>query len=270
MDWKLTRIPKTFFAFWGTEEFPWVRYLTLETFRKYHPNWEMILYRLPVLQNYGSDYKGKSYWDKLDALNIQVKVMDIEERVGVKFPLPYITVYADVMRYIALYDHGGFYIDLDNLFWRSLESMSFNSSEHEDKNLFMLSPPYHHILLGVPGANFYNKMLEAQKSVLSGDPSRILDTTGCTSRVSRAPEDMVKLLPLDTTEENFNANGPKNNNGLCLNWHGSGTYGKYQMVTEENYMTTDHPLAACIRFCLHGDMGNNNGIGSFNWIERGG
>jgi hypothetical protein len=269
--WYLNNIPKIFFGFWGTEEFPWIRYLTLETFRRYHPDWEMILYRMPVLQNYGSEYQGKSYWDKVEGLGCKIVTMDVEARLGIKFPLPYITVIADTMRYIALGDHGGFYIDLDNLFFRSVEDMPWNSPEYEDDKVFILVPPYHHIVVGEPGATYYRRVLEVQKSVLTGDPNRILDTTGCTQYVRRAKNDGVVILPLSTTEENFKApDGPINDYALALNWHGSGTYGKYQMVTEENYMTTDHPLAACVRYCLHGDMGSANGIGNFRWIERGG
>jgi hypothetical protein len=282
MEWYLKKIPKTMFGFWMTEEFPWVRYLTLETFRSYHPDWEMILYRTPKLQKYvqsrpfwstdhesASDYTGKNYWDRVEGLGIKIVEMDVEKEMGVQFPLAYCTIYADTMRYIALQKHGGFYIDLDNLFFRSLESMPFNTPANMDFSVFILNPPYHHIVLGVPGATYYGKVLEAQKAVLSGDPSKILDTTGCTSRVRRNPEDKVKILPLILTEENFDANGPKNEWALCLNWHGSGTYGKYKAVTEDDYMESKHPLAACIRYCLHRDMGQPNGIGSFQWIARG-
>ena len=269
-EWYLKRIPKVMFGYWMTEEFPWVRYLTLATFRRFHPNWKMILYRTPVLQNYGTDYKGKSYWNEIDALDIEVRDMDVEQRLGITFPLKYCTIFSDTMRYIALDDHGGFYIDLDNLFYHSLEDMPWNIPDNEDKNVFILEPPYHHIILGVKGANYYNKVSEIQKTVLSSDPSKILDTTGCTMNVHKTNEDRIVILPLITTEENFDANGPKSDYALALNWHGSGSYGKYQAITEENYMTTDHPLAACIRYCLHGDMGMPNGIGTFEWIARGG
>lgn len=268
-EWYLKQIPKIFTGFWGTEEFPFIRWLTLKTFRQYHPDWKMILYKMPILQNYGTDYKGIGYWDRLDELNIEVRTMDIEERLGIKFPLPYITIYADVMRYIALGDHGGFYIDLDNLFFRSLEDMPWNTPEHEDKSIFILEPPYHHIILGVPGANYYEKVLEIQKTVLSGDPSRILDTTGCTMNVHKTADDKIVILPLITTEENFDVNGPKDDYALALNWHGSGTYGKYKSIIENDYMTSEHPLASVVRYCLHGNMGTPNGIGTFDWIARG-
>lgn len=267
-EWHLNRIPKLMFGFWGTQEFPWVRYLTLETFRKHHPDWQMILYHKPILDNYGNDYQGKSYWDKLDNLGVEVREIDVEKEMGVKFPNPYITIFADTMRYVALNWHGGFYIDLDNLFFRSLEDMPWNSVEHVNKDVFILTPPFHHIILGVQGSGFYNKVLEIQKTVLSGDPSKILDTTGCTMRVQRAPQDKVALLPLIVTEENFGADGPKSEWALALNWHGSGTYGKYQGVTEETYMDSDHPLAGIIRYCLHGSVGKSGGLGTFEWIVR--
>jgi len=267
--WNCGNIPKIFFGYWMTEEFPFIRWLTLKTFREHHPDWRMILYRTKVLQNYGNDYTGKSYWDRLDELDIEVIEMDVEDRLGVQFPLRYCTIYADTMRYIALHEHGGCYVDLDNIFFRAVEDMPWNKPGNADKNGFILSPPYHHILFGAPGLDFYTRVLNAQKSILSGDPSKILDTTGCTMNISRSPEEKILMLPLVTTEENFGSDGPKSGYALALNWHGSGSYGKYQAVTEENYMTSDHPLAACVRFSLEGDMGRSNGIDDVVWIERG-
>ena len=269
MTWHLNNVPKTFFGFWGTQEFPFIRWLCLKTFREHHPDWEMILYDMPILQNYGNDFQGISYWDRLEELDIEVVTMDVETRMGMKYPLPYITVISDTMRYIALGDHGGFYVDLDNLFFRSLESMPWNTPENSDKNGFLLTPPYHHFLGGKEGLPYYTRVLDMQKSILSGDPNRILDTTGCTMRVPRTKDEKIMMLPLITTEENFNSDGPKSEYAIALNWHGSGSYGKYQAVTEENYNTSDHPLAAAVRYCLDGDMGKPSGINDVVWIQRG-
>jgi hypothetical protein len=76
------------------------------------------------------------------------------------------------------------------------------------------------------------------------------------------------MLPMDSCEENFNANGPTSLNAIALNWHGSGGYPKYRLIRPDNYMTLDHPLAACVRYCLTGNIGKPNGIGSFQWITR--
>lgn len=269
--WHLDNIPKRMFVFWGTQHMPWVRYLTLQTFRVFHPQWEIVLYKKPVLDEYPPDSQiGHSYWDRLDELEVVVKDIDVEAELGTKLPCTYITVLADIMRYIVLNKEGGLYCDTDLLFFRSLEDMVWNKPENKDVKVFMLPPPYHHIILGQPGGTFYNKVLEVQKVHLPLTSEHALNTTGCTQKVKRTKEDGVLLLPLSTTEENFCSAGPKDEYALALDWHGSGTFGKYQKVLEDTYMTSDHPLAAVIRYCLsNGDIGNPNGINDVLWITRG-
>lgn len=284
MEWHLTNIPKIMFGFWGTEYMPYIRWLTLKTFRVYHPDWEMILYKKPILDNLTEDQKnglvknlGKNdyseltnYMNRLKELNIKVIDLDVEQEMGQKFFLPYITCFADVMRYIIYTKfHGGHYVDLDNLYFRSMESMPFNNPKNAGYGTIILPPPYHHWLLSQFNAPWPNKVLNAQLGSLPQSSDRFLDTTAITTKLSRQTVDNVLVIPLSTTEENFGPNGPKDGNGVCLNWHGSGVYGKYNMVTEENYKTSDHPLAACVRYCLGEEIGNSNGIGSFQWIARG-
>jgi hypothetical protein len=264
--WHLTNIPKIAYFFWGTEEFPWVRYLTLETFRKHHPDWKMILHRKPILDNYNNiEEQSINCWDKIKNLDIDIQIIDIEEELGVTFPVPYITIFADIYRYIVLSKTGGFYVDMDNLFWKSLENCPFNNPDNMYVKTFMLSPPYHHFILSQPNAPVLRNILFRQMEILPTIPERILDTTGCTTQVNL---EETQLLPFETTEENFNMHGPINEHAVALNWHGSGTYGKYAKVTEDNYMNSDHPLAAVIRYCLHGNKELND-VNGVVWIARG-
>jgi hypothetical protein len=267
MTWHLTNIPKIAYFFWGTQEFPWVRYLTLETFRKHHPDWQMILHKKPILDDYSDNAEqAMACWDKLEKLGIQVEDIDIEDELGITFPVPYITIFADIYRYIVLNKTGGFYSDMDCLYWKSLEDCPFNDPRNVDVQTFMLNPPYHHFILSQPYAPVLRNILYKQIEILPTTKDRILDTTGCTQYVSL---DGVKLLPMETTEENFDGNGPKNEHAIALNWHGSGTYGKYRAILESDYMDSDHPLAAVIRYCLHGDTSRINQANNVIWIQRG-
>lgn len=295
MDWHLTNIPKIMFGFWGTEDFPFIRWATLKTFRKFHPDWDIILYKKPVLDkinqqvspeiakaldkfngyedlakaSYDPNYP--NYWCRLEELDIKVIDIDVEKEMGTNFPRPYITCFADVMRYIVFTKfHGGHYVDLDNLYFKSMESAPFNIPENAKYASIILPPPYHHWLLATYNAPWCNKVLKNQLANLPQTNDKFLDTTAITEKIAKSPEDRNLIIPLATTEENFNANGPTNGHAVCLNWHGSGVYGKYNMVTEENYKTSDHPLAACVRYCIDGSIGKANGIGTFQWIARGG
>jgi len=270
MTWNLNRIPKKAFFFWGTESLPWVRYLALETFRKHHPDWEVLLYKLPELQPNTKDYDSNSinYWSKIDNLDIKVETIDIEKYLNVNFPCKFITIYADIFRYIVLNIHGGFYADMDHLFFRPLEAHPCNSISNNSRDVFLLKMPYHHFLFGTPGAKWWNKVLNKQLETLPQDINQFLNTTACTERVVKEYDDNLYELDFSTTEENFDVNGPKNDYAIALNWHGSGVDSKYNVVNESNYMTSDHPLAACIRYCLTGSIGKDNGIGTFEWIGR--
>lgn len=268
--WHLTNIPKRMFGFWGTEQFPYARFATLETFRKHHPDWEMVLYRKFVLDEYHNESRGKldskdNCWDLVKDLGIKIECIDLEDELNVTFPIPYITIFADIMRYVILNRHGGFYVDLDNLFWKSLEDCPFNNPGNVDIQTFMLPPPYHHFILSQPGAPVLDRILTKQLEILPETPDRILDTTACTMQVSM---ESVKTLPMETTEENFNSSGPINANAVALNWHGSGTYGKYFDITKDNVNESTHPLAGVIRYCLGTGIGNTEGY-NFQWIQRG-
>ncbi len=295
MTWHLDRIPKIMFGFWGTEDFPFIRWLTLKTFRIHHPDWRILLYKKPILDKIPAvvdpkkaeelskyvgyedlvkatfSYNNPNYWSRLEELKVEVVDIDVEEEIGRKFPVPYITCFADVMRYVVLTKkHGGLYVDLDNLFFKSLENAPFNNPNNSSKDTFILPPPYHHWVLSVQNSAWCQKVLSHQINNLPQNSSKFLDTTAITERVPKNNADKVLYLPMNTTEENFNQNGPVADSAICLNWHGSGVYGKYSAVTEDNYKTSDHPLAACVRYCLDGQMGNTNNIGTFKWIERGG
>lgn len=227
----------------------------------------MVLHRKPILDDYGNIEEQKiSCWGRLDSLGVEVQEIDIEDELGITFPVPYITIFADIYRYIVLSKFGGHYVDLDNLYFKSLHDVPFNNPNNVHVPTFMLQAPFHHFILSQPGAPVLTSILYKQLQILPTTPDRILDTTGCTRYV---PYTGVKILPFETTEENFKANGPVNENAVALNWHGSGTYGKYKAITESNYMESDHPLAAVIRYCLHGDTTKLNTLSGVDWIARG-
>ena len=265
MTWHLTDIPKKAYFYWGTQTMPFVRYLTLETFRKFHPDWEIILHRKEVLDP--SPYVDNC-WHKVDSVVDKVEVFDVEKEFGVEFPLKMITIFADTYRYLALDKTGGLYMDMDHLIFKNIESMAWNTLENNQYDAFILKPPYHHFVVSKANTSYNKKITAKQKEHLPTTMARVLDVTACTEWVKRTPEDKVLIIPFDTTEENFDANGPKSKNAFALNWHGSGACNKYDEITEANYMESDHPLAACIRYCLTGNIGKANGIGTFDWIER--
>ena len=264
----MNSIPKQAFFYWGTEVLPWVRFLTLKTFRQHHPDWVIYLYLKPVLDKV-EGFEQKNYLDskELVDLNLITFYIDIEKELGVEFPVKnFITIYADIFRYVILDKFGGFYCDMDCLFFKSLETLGIDDINYDT---FILPRPYHHFLLSKPQSLYIKKTLEEQLDHIDEFSTNFLITTSCTTNVNITDEDKVWMLPLHTTEENIGSDGPYYSDSICLNWHGSGWHKRYETITENNYKELDHPLAAAIRYCLHRNTGKPTSLGNFLWIDRG-
>jgi hypothetical protein len=110
-------IPKKISFFWAGK-MSWMRYLTLYSFRKYHPNWEIFLYTSnsfgDIQWNSGEvddrNYRGDDYWKKLSRLNVQILKYDCSIK-----NLPPAQI-CDIFQWDILSTKGGYYADMDILF----------------------------------------------------------------------------------------------------------------------------------------------------------
>jgi glycosyltransferase involved in cell wall biosynthesis len=131
-DFYLTRIiPKKIFFYWGGSDLSWMRYMTLYSFRKMNPNWEMTLY--VSYNNIGNkgwngdedqdyyNYKGDNYFNKLKNLNIQIKPAEFPIKIQDKLKNLSPVHKSDIFRYYKLYEDGGLYCDMDVLFFRPID-----------------------------------------------------------------------------------------------------------------------------------------------------
>lgn len=113
-------IPKRMSFFWAGKKLSWLRYLTLASFRKWHPDWEMVLYRADAgdaatwrssEREDCTDYDGPDYSDRLSTLNLRI--------VPWTCPVPNTSAAhaCDLCQWEILSgDGGGFYSDMD-IFW---------------------------------------------------------------------------------------------------------------------------------------------------------
>ena len=140
-------IPKRIFFYWGGEKMSWMRYMTLYSFRKFNPDWEMVLYLSnnnntkswngPEEQDF-SNYRGDNYLDKISDLNIEIKNVEFPENVKdlIKDLSPIHE--SDLFRYYELFRNGGLYCDMDVLFFRPIDEFygkikDYDSLIHQDK-----------------------------------------------------------------------------------------------------------------------------------------
>jgi hypothetical protein len=115
--------------------------MTLYSFRKYNPDWEITLY----LSNNNNtsktwqgaeeqdffNYKGINYLNKVGELNIKIEKVEFPEEFKDKFINISPVHESDLFRYYQLYKSGGFYCDMDVLFFRSIDSFYNNIIENK-------------------------------------------------------------------------------------------------------------------------------------------
>lgn len=118
----MARIPKRISFFWSGR-MSWMRWLTLDTFIRLNPGWEVHLYTPPentVLSKHwtgkaddDNSYRGLDYWDRLHS-SIQVHVFNPPTRMAA-------AQMCDFFQWELLSTIGGLYADLDILWISPLD-----------------------------------------------------------------------------------------------------------------------------------------------------
>lgn len=128
-------IPKRIFFFWGNEQMSWCRYMTLHSFRKLHPDWEMVLYtgkqevkEKQWRQHNEQDFfvwTGKDYFPEVHKLDVDVREWRLQDNSicpefadeGAISP----SHKSNFLKWCKLYEEGGIYSDLDIIYLKSIE-----------------------------------------------------------------------------------------------------------------------------------------------------
>jgi len=186
MEGKL--IPKRMFFYWGNKTLSWMRYLTLYSFRKFNPDWEIILFLTDVeyekerpwkdgpVQDF-HNYAGKDYLRKILDLDITIKhyhFSDEEKEAGPSYR-------SNFFKWRMLSDYSGFYSDLDILYVRPFES--FYDKVKESDVVICHNEKYFSIgLLGSSGENKFYK--DVYESSLTNYNSNYYQSAGALSLLS--------------------------------------------------------------------------------------
>jgi glycosyltransferase involved in cell wall biosynthesis len=133
-------IPKTMAFFWASPTMSWMRYLTLASFRRYHPDWRMVLYTMPSTggKTWASDEQlsdlvpTKNYTARLTELGVEI--VDWVPPVQGLAPAHA----SDLCGWDYLWQQGGFFSDMDIL-W--VDRLSYDDLCKAD-GVFCLSGGY--------------------------------------------------------------------------------------------------------------------------------
>lgn len=171
----MKHIPRIAFFYWGAPVVPYLRYMCFKSFRKYNPDWKVILYtpvKLTVTQSWTTFenkqvYDTLDYQDRLEDLGVYVCPFDMES-IGFSNDLPEVTK-SDIIRLHLLSTVGGLWSDSDILFFRPL-SHTIHETDHRAYFCYRRGgptqngsdPKYHSIgfLAGSPGNSYFRRLFE--------------------------------------------------------------------------------------------------------------
>lgn len=128
----MKNIPKIAHFYWGNKVLPYLRYLTLYSFKKYNPDWKINLYVPKVLQSEmswtSSEHKFtiscEDYSNRVEGLGIQVIPFDFDI-IGVSNTVSEV-LKSDFLRWYLLSTQGGLWSDMDILFFRPVSQISMD------------------------------------------------------------------------------------------------------------------------------------------------
>jgi hypothetical protein len=178
--WSLKKIPQTAHFYWGNDSISFLRYLTVLSFKKLNPDWQIKLY-YPKIKYEGENtwetmehcrkFIGQNYMDKLFELNIDRIEVDFSE-LGLDSHIPE-ALKSDLWRWKILSEEGGLWSDFDIIYFKTMESLYFNNVSNNEMNTGVCieenkEGPNHSIgfLLSSSGNDFYKFIRDESESHL--------------------------------------------------------------------------------------------------------
>jgi hypothetical protein len=152
-EWHLTNIKKVCHTYWGGGKLPYLRYLTVKTFMRLNPDWQVILWYPSV------PFRGKSWgiekgYKELDQNLLKDYLPDLMALPITKVPVDFnklkfrnITAEvhkADYIRINTLYLYGGLWTDMDILYFKPMADMAANVPKNRNKEVFVCISDYGH------------------------------------------------------------------------------------------------------------------------------
>ena len=139
-------IPKRIFFYWENNKMSWMRYMTLYSFRKLNPEWEIDLYFddnndfndhkwKENIQDY-SHFDGVDYFDEIKKLNVNIKQIDSDNDWLSQFKNVTPSGKSNIFKWHQLYKHGGFFADMDIIFVKPIDNFYDYLTENNYNTVF--------------------------------------------------------------------------------------------------------------------------------------
>jgi hypothetical protein len=175
MEWHLN-VPKILHVYWGGSTLSYLRFMTIKTFMKYNPDWEVkFLYpKYPFTnitwwnpeQKY--DAPCKDFFP--DVMELPITKTDIDfKHYGFTNQMSEVHK-SDFIRLVQLSTYGGLWSDMDILYFKPMNNLYFNTPENKNIETFYCDHNYGHsvgFLMGSPRNRFFRKLMELSKKEYS-------------------------------------------------------------------------------------------------------
>ena len=265
--WHLKSIPKTLHAYWGGNKLSFLRFLTLATFQRYNPDWEIVLYK-PIApqsrfhwvsgeQTYDNNYV--DCFDKVEELGITIQEVDFS-KIGFFNDASEVHK-SDYLRWYLLSTVGGVWSDVDILFIKPMDELCFNKPEVSNINTVVCLGSLEHsigFLMGSKWNKYFKTLCDASTkdykkegyqsmgSLLCGKlfPTMNAINTGNTVAYS-LPMDIVYAHDSTKVKEIFEegCRSRLTNSTIGIHWYGGHWLsGKYMNTTNGGLYSTGHSI----------------------------
>ena len=277
-------VPKQAFFYWGGSVLPYLRYMGLYSFRKYNPDWRMVLYvpkDLTTTQSWAT-FENKEgldtedYMDRLENLGIHVAPFDMEA-IGFSNDLPEV-IKSDIIRLYLLSTVGGLWSDSDIVYFRPLTAV-LQETNHTALFCYRRGGPtqdptpangplYHSIgfLAGAPGNRHYRKLFELVSNNMNLEQYQSAGSPFYKSVIDMSAPDVYNLnicsvyptraaLEIFTEPAGRFKNEVIQNDVIGIHWYaGAPEAGKAQnFLTEKTYKNYDNIVCHLMRHVNDGE-----------------
>jgi hypothetical protein len=168
-EWNLS-VPKILHIYWGGGKLIYMRYLTILSFMKHNPDWEIIFWYpkisytgrswgIDTHYQYLNESVCKDYLPELLSLPIKQAPVDFQS-LGGKNDMAEIHK-NDYIRINSLNLYGGVWSDLDIIYFKPLSELKVNIQENKDKETYVCISHYGHSTgfnMSIKGGQFFDNM----------------------------------------------------------------------------------------------------------------
>lgn len=264
--WHLNKIPKIVHLYWGGYTLSWLQYMTVYSFQKLNPDWEIKIYA-PFITSVNKTWNtfehkviivSDNYIERLKNIT-NIKLIDFEE-YGMSNDM-FENYKADFLRWVLLSTIGGLWSDFDVLYFKNMNSLYFNKKENANIETVVCDQIYGHsvgFMMGSKNNVEYKKVLDLAKVSFNCKDYQSLGPNVINRlKITAFNMDMSVVYPYNANEIDkiyqHKEKGKITDKTIGLHWYaGYPESGKYMnLLNENNYKIFDTVVSELLNEVLN-------------------